>query len=122
MRRRNGDPLKRQRQPKGSGTVSGDGYRILARPGHPNAAKNGQIFEHRLVMSESLGRPLLAHETPHHKNGDRLDNRLTKGHELGGCQPTCCNLELWSKSQPSGQRVVDKLAWAHALIALYEPH
>ena len=29
------------------------------------------------------------------------------------------NLELWSTSQPKGQRVVDKLKWAHEIIALY---
>lgn len=57
-------------------------------------------------MSMHLGRDLLPGETVHHKNGDRLDNRLS-------------NLELWSKSQPAGQRVEDKLKWAHELIATY---
>lgn len=57
-------------------------------------------------MSAHLGRPLQPEETVHHKNGDRMDNRLS-------------NLELWSKSQPSGQRVEDKLKWAHELIASY---
>ena len=42
----------------------------------------------------------------HHKNGQRADNRIE-------------NLELWSKSQPSGQRVVDKLRWAREIVALY---
>ena len=71
-------------------------------------------------MSDSLGRPLLKTEEVHHKNGDRADNRLVKGHELK-CQGTCCNLELWSKSQPSGQRVEDKLAWAESLLRDYAP-
>lgn len=31
------------------------------------------------------------------------------------------NLELWSVSQPSGQRVADKVAWAKEILALYEP-
>ena len=30
------------------------------------------------------------------------------------------NLELWSTSQPAGQRVTDKLDWARAFIAEYE--
>lgn len=93
---------------KGGRTVLGGGYIGIYLPDHPNAEKLGYVREHVLVMSKRLGRPLLPHENVHHKNGVRDDN------DPG-------NLELWSTSQPKGQRVEDKVAWAKELLSLYEP-
>lgn len=104
---RHGDPLKGGRKPA-QGIIDAGGYRYFERRDHPNASKHGMIAEHRLVMSEHLGRPLQPNEEVHHRNGDRLDNRIE-------------NLELWSTSQPKGQRVVDKLAWAYEILATYAP-
>jgi hypothetical protein len=94
------------------------GYAMIFDPKHPNATGLGYVLEHRKVMADCLGRPLLPCENVHHKNGDRADNRLVKGHELR-CPGTCCNLELWSHSQPCGQRVEDKVAWAREILATY---
>jgi hypothetical protein len=57
------------------------------------------MAEHIYVMSQHIGRPLVAGENVHHKNGDRVDNRIE-------------NLELWSVGQPAGQRISDKVRWA----------
>lgn len=84
-----------------------EGERRIRKDGYVKTRRNGVVgAEHRLVMAELLGRPLLTSETPHHINGDRADNRPT-------------NLELWNTSQPPGQRVEDKVAWAREILDLY---
>jgi len=94
-------------QVKGPGHVTAQGYRLISKIGHPNSYPNGKIPEHRWVMAEYLGRPLLANEDVHHRNGDRLDNAIG-------------NLELWVyRRQPRGQRATDLVADARRIIAMY---
>jgi len=92
---------------KGGRIVDKFGYVQIWKPEHPNAKMAGYIHEHRLVISEKLGRPLLSHENIHHKNGKRSDNRLE-------------NLELWTTIQPAGKRPEDLLEFAKEIIKLYE--
>lgn len=66
----------------------------------------GWMAEHRYVMERFLNRRLESHETVHHINGRRGDNRIS-------------NLELWDSSHPKGQRISDKLTWAIGLIERY---
>lgn len=53
-----------------------DGYVYLKLPDHPMATRKGYVSEHRLVMSEHIGRLLERDEDVHHINGDRADNRI----------------------------------------------
>jgi hypothetical protein len=53
----------------------GKGYRMIRRPKHPRARKNGYVLEHIIVAEQMLGRPLEAGEEVHHINRNRADNR-----------------------------------------------
>lgn len=64
------------------------------------------MYKHREVMEEMLGRPLLKGENVHHRDGIR--SNFAKE-----------NLDLWSKAQPPGQRVIDKVAFALEMLRLY---
>lgn len=86
--------------------INAYGYALVYMPDHPNSGSRGLILEHRLVVSRLIGRPLRPEENVHHKNGVRDDNRPE-------------NLELWSTSQPQGQRAGDLVAWAKEVLRLY---
>ncbi len=88
--------------------INAAGYALVyVGRGYPGALSTGHMLEHRKVMQDLLGRPLLRNENVHHINGVKDDNRPE-------------NLELWTTSQPKGQRVEDKIRWAREFLAFYD--
>lgn len=82
-----------------------DGYARIIRPIAING-KREPVYEHRVVMSRIIGRPLRSDEHCHHINGIRSDNRPE-------------NLELWTKQHPPGKRVADIISFAIDMLRLY---
>lgn len=102
MWRRNGVPeLRPVRTPQWN--VDGAGY--VTKLVEVDGVRH-RLSQHRVVMEEVLGRSLEHHETVHHVNGVKTDNRPA-------------NLELWNSSHPGGQRVADLIDWANRLISTY---
>jgi hypothetical protein len=104
-----GDPLRGRpnRLNVGDRFVGPEGYvRLVVGKGEFCADSAGIAREHRYLMAKEIGRDLLPSENVHHINGVRDDNDLS-------------NLELWSSSQPSGQRIEDKVEWARQILETY---
>ena len=73
---------------KGKVLIDTNGYKSVYCPKHPYAGISGRVKEERLVVKKYLGRYLTKDEIVHHKNKNKIDNRIE-------------NLEVMSKSAHS---------------------
>lgn len=97
--RKYGDVNTIMKAPDGSGHINKNGYVEIWVDGV-------KMLEHRYIMQKHLGRELMSHENIHHINGIRNDNSIE-------------NLEIWSISQPPGQKLEDKINWAIKFLEEY---
>ena len=97
---------KKQRDREPIGTKKHHQGYVYVRVPRGRGISEGWRSEHRVIMEKHIGRPMKKHENVHHKNGIKDDNRIE-------------NLELWSRSHPSGGRVKDKIAWAKWFLEQY---
>jgi hypothetical protein len=70
------------------GYINYQGYIVLCIGGD-------EILEHRIIMERKIGRELMDNEVVHHKNKNRLDNRIN-------------NLKVMTKSEHSKHHYPDK--------------
>ncbi len=100
------------------GHISGSGYKVISRLGHSN------LYEHRVIAEQMVGRPLLPNEVVHHKDGNRLNNNpdnlqvmtVSAHNQLEGRRRAQRHHEI-TEDTVEAAHALHKLGWNYARIA-----
>lgn len=86
-----------------------NGYVMLVIKTHPHSCEtHGVIFEHRVVVEESLGRYLTEDEIIHHKNEIKDDNRLENLEVTNRAKHTIYHHVGVKRSEETKRRISEK--------------
>jgi len=97
------------------GHVAGNGYRIVSKRGKSN------LYEHRVVAEEMLGRPLTSDEVVHHIDGNRSNNspdnlKVMKRWEHDKLKDGVQAYHHTNADCIEAAKVLDALGWSHMKI------
>ena len=117
-------------RPRKAERYNQDGYILVWAPeGHLRAQANGKIYEHRLVMEQTIGRYLEEWELVHHKDGDRSNNDISnlqlldgrskkhEGHPPGSEMDYLTALQVVAQSKQTPSHVVHSVRKFQQLIS-----
>lgn len=85
---------------KGGRITKGDGYVGIWNPTHERADNQGYVYEHTLVVEQTIGRLPTENEVVHHINLDKLDNQPSNLWVCGKKEHIICHRSIEKLIKP----------------------